>query len=269
MNLGTAIITATAMDGTGIKATCKVTVIEQGTSITLNTEMIKLMEGEQFQLTYTILPPTTSIQKVEWSSSDASVAKVDASGMVTAVKEGEAKIKVSMTDGSGLFAVCTVIVTPAHPITNIRVNTTETTMVNGESRTFTARVTPRNTTESFTWVSSDTSVVRIDENGNATAVGPGTCTITAVSSLGGVEGECTITVLGLTASSVNLEQYDTYDLYLDGAPTGVTWFSRNKRVATVNNRGVVTARQAGTTTIVARMNGKLVSCEITVEKLAK
>ena len=269
VNLGTAIITATAMDGTGIKATCKVTVIEQGTSITLNTEMIKLMEGEQFQLTYTILPPTTSIQKVEWSSSDASVAKVDASGMVTAVKEGEAKIKVSMTDGSGLFAVCTVIVTPAHPITNIRVNTTETTMVTGESRTFTARVTPRNTTESFTWVSSDTSVVRIDENGNATAVGPGTCTITAVSSLGGVEGECTITVLGLTASSVNLEQYDTYDLYLDGAPTGVTWFSRNKRVATVNNRGVVTARQAGTTTIVARMNGKLVSCEITVEKLAK
>ena len=72
-----------------------------------------------------------------------------------------------------------------------------------------------------------------------------------------------------SASSVNLEQYDTYDLYLDGAPTGVTWFSRNKRVATVNNRGVVTARQAGTTTIVARMNGKLVSCEITVEKLAK
>lgn len=269
VNLGTAIITATAMDGSGVKATCKVTVVEQGTSITLNEEMIKLMEGEQFQLTYTILPPTTSIQKVEWSSSDTSIVKVDASGMVTAVKEGQANIRVSMTDGSGLFAVCTVIVTPANPITSIRVNTTETTMVSGESRTFTARVVPRDTTESFTWVSSDTSVVRIDGNGNAVAAGPGTCTLTAVSSKGGIEGSCTVTVLGLTASSINLEQYDTYDLYLDGVPTGVTWFSRNKRVATVNNRGVVTARQPGTTTIVARMNGKLVSCEITVEKIPK
>ncbi len=269
VNLGTAIITATAQDDGKVSATCKVTVVDATTKITLNQSIIRIMQTETFQLTYTIEPSYATVKMVNWSTSDASVARVDSLGLVTGIGEGEAKIRATAADGSGVYAECTVIVTPAIPTTSVRIDTTATTMVVGDTRTMTARVLPRNTTEGLRWVSEDTSVVTIDNNGNLRAVGPGVAQITAISSVGGVEGSATITVLGLNASAVTLEQYDTFDLYLDGVTSGVTWFSRNKRVATVSRRGVVTGRREGTTEVVARVNGKLVACEVNVEKLKK
>lgn len=267
VNLGTAIITATAQDDGKVKATCKVTVINQSTKITLNETTVRLMQEETFQLTYKIEPENSSVQKVTWTTSDVSVAKVDSLGLVTAVGEGECTIRATVDDGSGNYAECRFIVTALVPITSIRVNSTETTMVRGDTRTLSVYTLPYNTTESYRWMSSDTSVATVDSQGNVRAVGAGTCNITAITSRGGLESQCAVTVLGLNASTVTLEQYDSYDLYLDGVANGITWFSRNKRVATVNNRGMVVARRPGTTEVVARINGKLVSCEITVEKM--
>lgn len=269
VNLGTAIITATARDDGKVSATCKVTVVEETTKITLNQSIIRLMQNDTYQLLYTIEPATASVKRVSWSTTDASVARVDSLGLVTAIGEGEATIRATATDGSGIYAECTVIVTPLIPVTRIQVNTTATTMLIGDTRTLTARVNPRNTTESIRWVSSDTSIARVNNNGYVEAVGAGVCEITAISSVTGLESVSTVTVLGLNATDVTLEQYDSFDLYLSGVDEGVTWFSRNKRVATVTRKGVVTARKAGTTDIVAKVNGKLVACQITVEKMKK
>lgn len=269
VNVGTAIVTATAQDDGKVSATCKVTVVDEMTEIILNQSVIRIMQNDTYQLTYTVKPDYATVKRVSWSTSDASVARVDSLGLVRAVGEGEAKIRATATDGSGVYAECTVIVTPMIPATSVRINTTATTMLVGDSRTLTARMLPRNTSEGLRWVSDDTSVITIDNNGNAVAVGPGVCQVTAISSVSGLEGTCTITVLGLNASTITLEQYDTFDLYLDGVESGVTWFSKNKRVATVSRRGIVTARKEGTTDVVARVNGKMVTCAITVEKLKK
>lgn len=269
VNLGTATITATARDDGKVSATCKVTVVEETTKITLNQSIIRIMQNDTYQLQYTIEPASASVKRVSWSTTDASVAKVDSLGLVTAVAEGEATIRATATDGSGIYAECTVIVTPFIPVTRIQVNTTATTMLLGDTRTMTARVTPRNSSEGIRWVSSDTSIATVNNNGYVEAVGAGVCEITAISSVTGLESVSTVTVLGLNATDVTLEQYDSFDLYLDGVNQGVTWFSRNKRVATVTRKGVVTARKAGTTDIVARVNGKLVACQITVEKMKK
>ncbi len=269
VNLGTATITATARDEGKVFATCKVTVIDPMTKLTLNQSIIRIMQRDTYQLTYTVEPSYASVQRVNWTTSNAAVARVDSLGLVTGVAEGEATIRATASDGSGVYAECTVIVTPIILTTSVQVNTPETTMVLGDTRTLSARTQPRNTTEAIRWISSDSSVVTIDNNGNARAVGPGVCQIIAVSSVSGVEGTSTITVLGLNANTVTLEQYDTFDLQLSGVDAGVTWFSRNKRVATVTRRGVVTGRREGTTEVVARVNGKLVSCEVNVEKLRK
>lgn len=269
VNLGEAIITATAQDDGKVSATCKVTVIDATTKITLNQTIIRIMERDTYQLTYTIEPNYASVQRVNWTTSDASVARVDSLGLVTGVGAGEAKIRATAADGSGVYAECTVIVTPIILTTNVRVDSPATTLVVGETRTMTARTQPRNTTEAIRWVSENPSVVTIDSDGNMRAVGPGVAQITAISSVSGIEGTSTITVLGLNATSVTLEQYDTFDLYLDGVDSTVTWFSRNKRIATVTRRGVVTGRREGTTDVVARVGGKLVSCEVNVEKLRK
>lgn len=269
VNLGTTTITATSQDDGKVKVTCKVTVINEAQTVTLNQTIIRIMEGEKYDLTATISPAGASVQKITWSTSDAAVARVDSMGRVTAVREGECTVRAAAADGGGAYGECRVIVTAAIPTTSVTVDSTETTMVVGDTRTMTARVLPRNTTESIRWVSGDTSVVTIDNNGNMKAVGPGVCKVTAISSSSGIEGVSTVTVLGLNAMSITLEQYDSFDLYLDGVPNGITWFSRNKRVASVTRGGVVTARMPGTTNVVARVNGKLVSCEITVEKIKK
>jgi uncharacterized protein YjdB len=50
----------------------------------------------------------------------------------------------------------------------------------------------------------------------------------------------------------------------------VTYTSKNTKIATVNSKGVVTAKKAGTTTITVKTaNGKTATCKITVKKAPK
>jgi len=109
---GTANITAKAKDGSGLAATCTVTVknVEVPvTSIKLNWENVELKVGESRELTATVTPESASNKRIKWSSSDDTVAVVDASGKVTAKKEGVVTITATTEDG-GKTATCKVSV---------------------------------------------------------------------------------------------------------------------------------------------------------------
>ncbi len=89
-SVGTATITATCG---GKTATCKVTVVPiEVTSVTLNKTSLALTIGESGQLTATVAPDNATDKKVTWSSSDKSIATVDANGKVTSVSAGTATI---------------------------------------------------------------------------------------------------------------------------------------------------------------------------------
>lgn len=94
-----------------VSASCKITVIEPVTRITLNKTALTMDAQETQTLTVTIKPTNATIQTVQWSSSNEAVATVDENGVVTAVGKGTAKITASATDGSGISASCTVTVT--------------------------------------------------------------------------------------------------------------------------------------------------------------
>ena len=109
---GTATITCEAKDGSGAKATCKITVKNKlVTKITLNKTKYSLKKGKTFQLQVKTLKPATALnQKVKWTSSNKKVAKVDSTGKVTAVKKGTCTITCTAADGSGVKTTCTITV---------------------------------------------------------------------------------------------------------------------------------------------------------------
>lgn len=85
-------------------------------SVSLDKQTASLVKGTELQLTATVKPDDATDKSVIWSSDDSSIAKVDASGKVTAVATGIATITVTTTDG-GKTATCTVTVTaPVFPI---------------------------------------------------------------------------------------------------------------------------------------------------------
>ena len=117
---GTATITVTTKDGKYTE-TCKVTVKAKTTpenptvtdvkvtGVTLNKTTLSLTEGDSSKLTATVAPSNATNKNVTWKSSNTSVATVDASGNVKAVKAGTATITVTTKDGSHT-ATCTVTV---------------------------------------------------------------------------------------------------------------------------------------------------------------
>ncbi|MBD5257042.1 MAG: leucine-rich repeat protein [Bacteroides sp.] len=106
---GNAVIVAVTSNG--LTASCTVTVVAktiEATGLKLNIESSEIVEAQTLQLTATISPDEVTEKSVTWSSSDSSVASVDASGKVTAIKAGTATI--TATTSNGLTASCTVTV---------------------------------------------------------------------------------------------------------------------------------------------------------------
>ena len=73
----------------------------------------------------------------------------------------------------------------------------------------------------------------------------------------------------LNSSKITLEQYDSYVLDVFGATENIKWYTNNRRIATVDANGNVIARGVGTTTITAKVNGKILYCKVTVVKIKK
>lgn len=107
---GTAKITVKSVANKKKKVTIKVIVGTPVKKITLNKKSAKAYVGDTIKLKAAISPKKPSVKKLEYSSSNTSVAKVNSKGVITCLAEGKAKITVTATDGSGKKAVCNVTV---------------------------------------------------------------------------------------------------------------------------------------------------------------
>lgn len=257
------------LDGSKKTAKYKLRIVRRVTKIKVSPSKITLLEGETKQLSKKVTPANATVRSVKWKSSNPAVATVDEDGQVTAISKGTCKIYATSNDGNKVKGSCRVNVKKGVPATAVRLNTSNMTMISGQTRKLTARLVPSNTTESYTWYSSDTSVAQVSKKGVITARGQGTAEIYAVSNASGVESSCTVTVLALNAASIVLEQYDKYDLDVFGSSGTVRWYTSNRRVAIVSRSGVVTAKMAGTAIITAKANGKVLQCRVRVLSMKK
>ena len=163
-------------------------------SIYLSTSSLDLQVGETASLSATVDPADASNAAYTWSSDDATVASVDESGKVKALKDGSTTIKATLTDGSK-YASCRVTVTDPSVLKGISVTPSEVTLAITGTQQLDVLFTPETATnKKLTWSSSDDAVAKVSGTGLVTGVAAGSATITATSDDGGHKSTCKVTV---------------------------------------------------------------------------
>ena len=196
IGLGSASVTATSTDGSGISASCRVTVTPpMASGIILNFTELTLRVQSAADLTATVTPALAQ-QSVTWTSDAPEVASVDPQGTVLALSQGTAVITAATNDGSGISASCRVdVIAPLAQ--SITLDCSELMLEVLESAKITSTVAPAEADQTVNWNSSDLSVVSVDESGNVTAIDTGMAVITATTSDGtGLTAACVVKVNG-------------------------------------------------------------------------
>ena len=208
-----------------------------------------------------------------WKSSNTRIATVTSKGKVTGVRKGSATITVVLASGKTLTAKVSVQ-TGTVRTTSVSVNTRNITLKN--KATYQLRVTkaPLTSQEGITYSSSNKKIATVSRTGKITAVKPGTATITIKSGKKKttvrvkVEGVKT-TKLTANKTTLTLNRGKSFNWKVTKTPTnsseGITYWSSNKNIATVNSSGKITAKKKGTTTINAKSGSKTVNVKVTVK----
>ena len=188
---GTATITVTTIDGKK-KATCKVIVPVNVEDVSLSKSITTIKLGSKQSLKARIYPSKATNKSITWSSSNPSVATVDAKGKILGVNLGDTAITATTADGNKV-ATCELSV--GIPVTKVALNKKNTTINEKENETLIATVIPINATnQDVIWESSDDSIATVDSNGKVSGIKGGTVTVTAITQDGSKIAKCKVTV---------------------------------------------------------------------------
>ena len=258
---GNADITATA-DGTALVCKVRVTAARYVWSLNYGAAIVGV--GGEVGLQASVTPQKEF--SVTYSSSDTAVASVSQDGKVTGVAEGAATITADVGETK---LVCEVYVSDTvrdfvYTLSDASLDLYET----AEAK-LTLEVLPeRECAVSFS--SSDPAVASVDAEGNVTALSEGTAEIYAEAD--GQRFVCTVNVRALYVlnyKSAAVKAGETLQLSVtnaidESAASGVTYASDAEQVASVSESGLVTAAAEGTAIITASVNGRELTCIVTV-----
>ena len=288
----TAIIMAVALVGCGVKITNiavpDAVTVEKGEAVVLpvafGTDDAPAVTPEtaatgESAETDEKLAKAASKLTVEWTSSDESVATVDATGMVVAVSAGEADITASVTD-SEMSAVCKVTVKVAAKDITVPDNL-DVKLNDGNETTVETTVSPADATDvKVSYTSTDEAVATVDKDGRVQVLQPGECDIvttltqedkkvvekkTHIKAYYEVEGITLDKTEGILTAGNTVALNATVLPEEIADETTVTWTSSDEKVATVDENGKVTAIAAGEATITANAGEKSTTYKLTVQ----
>ena len=206
--------------------------------------------------TVKITVKTNASGKVTWKSSNTGVATV-ANGVVTGKKAGTATITASISGKTATYKV-----TVKNRGISARVNQVYV------GKKATVKVTAYGVSGTAKFKSSNTKVATVNSKGVITGKKAGTTKITV--TVGKYKKVLTVKVkkpsFSLVKSSANLKKGKKITIKVKAAPASkVTYKSSNTKVATVNSKGVVTAKKKGTAKITVKCNGITRTFKVTVK----
>lgn len=255
-------------------------------SFTINSQNVTSMKFNKTQLDFSrkvaatlklSTEPAESINNdIVWESSDSNVATVDQNGKVVAVGYGSCMVKAYWKLNPDVMVEC-----PVNVLIPQGINIDKTEILFSEKGKQSVNASISNTDaldKKINWTSDNKKVATVDQNGEITSVGTGTCNIIATSNADKtIKAVCKVTVdapeyVKINKTKLNMTKLMSYKLVANVIPqdvsnTQITWTTTNKNVAKVDTTGKVTSVGNGKCKIIAtsNMNNKLyASCDVTV-----
>lgn len=187
-------ITASAVDGSGIKAVCKVKVVQGIKKISLDKTLVNVNNAgtKTFTLVPTITPDNAENNSVQWKSSDEKVATVNKKGKVKVISAGSSVITCKALDGSEKYAECVVI--NGALSSSVAISEKSITVKAGTSHKLSANAMG-GVCKIVKWSSGNKNVATVNQGGKVTGIKPGTAVITAKAVDGSKKtAKCTVAV---------------------------------------------------------------------------
>src|SRR5205809_349682 len=256
--VGAATITATSEGKTGTAAVA--VGIVPVASVAVTPASATLQAGQTVQLAATPKDANgnaLSGRVIGWSSSNPSVATVNASGLVTGVAAGSATIT-AVSEGKSGGAAITVNPAPV-PVASVAVTPASATVQAGQTVQLAA--TPKDANGNplsgrvVTWVSGNSAVASVSASITVSNAPVATVAVTPASASVQVGQTVPLTATPKDASGTPL------------SGRVISWSSSNTAVATVSSSGVVSGVAAGVATITATSEGQSGSSSITVSNV--
>ena len=276
---GTATISAKSTDGSIKEAKCRIVVKQPVTKIKISKSNAILNVGAKKTLKASVSPNNANNKKIKWTLSNKKVLSVNQNGKITAKHRGKAVVYARATDGSKRYGKC--IVTVKQPVKKITISKSNLTLKVGASKTLSANAYPKNANnKKIKWTSSNKKVLSVNQNGKITAKHRGKAVVYARATDGSNKYKrCIITVkqpvkkISLSKSSLSLKVGEKKKIKATVSPNNaenkkVKWTSSNKKVATVDSKGNITALKKGTAeiTAISKDTSKVKkSCKVTVK----
>ncbi len=258
-------INAVANDGSGVRANIGLKVTQGAEEIQLNTtELTVDAGGKSAVLKATVLPKNTDNKKVAWTSSDESIATVNAQGRVTGLALGDCEITCTSQSNGEVQAKATVHV--QQPVTKLTFGEAPT-VYTGETAQLTWTTEPADASNpAVTFKSGSEKILTVDANGVITGVKAGKTNVTAMTQDGSkrrakIQIKVLQHVTGVhmkhKTAYIDLNSFSTASAVLepkDASNQNMTWEVDDPSIATVkagrnSSRVNITGRAKGETTV--------------------
>lgn len=231
------------------------------TSIKLNQQSLSIQRGEEYQFEVNHLDKDLPAPEYVFNSSSELVATIDRQGKLTAIKEGQTTIKVSVVS-LGLTSTCDVTITPIK-VEEISLNKTAMTLKVGDSETLTYEFIPTTASPEIEWITSNPTVATVN-NGVIAAIAPGKANITSKVKGSTVSASCSLLVEGILVDSIKIWADSAiiqlgnpfviaYSIFPKNATnTKVLFSSSDSNVAAVSETGDVSINNIGSCQIILK-----------------
>ena len=254
-------LTAASVYDPSVSVSIPVNVIVPVSDVRLTADSDTLFVGETLQLAAACEPADASEPTVTYSTSDDTVATVTPDGLVNGASRGKATITAVSADG---YAKASFSLQVFQSPESIDITPETVAAPAGGKVQLKVSVLPSDASDkSVTWSSGDEGIATVSAKGVATVVSVGETQITATSNLNpAISASVPVTGMALAQSiafdnavySVNINE--TAQLYTQVQPEAttdksVTYQVKNKKIATVDENGVVTGLKGGKTVVYA------------------